>query len=146
MENKQCMYCAKNEALNKIMLPVCDIDGFELYLLRNQAHRGRMVLAYNDHIGKLAEMDEKTCAAFFLAARKVARAMTKVFAPTQINLGMYADLLFHSHIHLVPKYEGCIDFGGVFQMNPMPEVFLSEEEYEAVAQAIKAALQEDMVN
>jgi diadenosine tetraphosphate (Ap4A) HIT family hydrolase len=45
----------------------------------------------------------------------------------------------HLHFHLVPKYEGGPDFGGVFVMNPQT-VYLSGSEYQEMINAIKANL------
>ena len=70
---------------------------------------------------------------------KVTRAMQKVFNPAKINYGAYSDTLSHLHFHLIPKYEGGPDFGGVFQMNPK-KVYLSDEEYAEMAEALKKAL------
>lgn len=138
--HNECNYCAKNEALMNIMYPVCEIDGFPLYLFKNQTYRGRVVLAYTKHVGMLAEMDDAECAAFFAAAHKAIKALNAVFAPAQINLGMFGDLVRHSHLHLVPKYEGGSEFGGTFIMNPEPGVYLTDEEYEQLAASIRAAL------
>ena len=137
MFDNQCMYCARNENLTNLMLPICCIDGFNLYLLKNQAYLGRCVLAYHDHVGTVAEMDPQVEMRFFAAAQKVARALTNVFSPGQINMGMYADKVRHAHIHIVPKYEGGLDWGGIFQMNPQPEKLLSTQEYEQLIQKIR---------
>lgn len=140
MFDNTCMYCAENENLTNIMIPICDVDGFKLYLHKNQTYLGRSILAYNDHVATVAEMDSEVCKSFFAAAQKVTRALTEVLHPGQINLGMYADKVRHAHIHFAPKYEGGPDWGGIFQMNPLPEKHLSQEEYEELIDRIKAAI------
>ena len=70
---------------------------------------------------------------------KVTRAMQKVFNPDKINYGAYSDTLQHLHFHLVPKYVGGPDFGGVFRMNPK-ETYLSNEEYASMAEALRKEL------
>ena len=72
--------------------------------------------------------------------RRVSMAIRKVFAPDKINLGMYFDLGRHLHCHIVPKYEGGVDWGGTFTMNPQPAVTLSDEAYQQRIDQIKAAL------
>ena len=42
-------------------------------------------------------------------------------------------------MHLVPKYKGGDEWGGVFQMNPQ-KTYLSEEEYEEMIRKIKENL------
>ena len=141
MLDSECMYCTKNEALLNIMIPICDVDGFPLYLNRNQTYRGRTILAYDNHTGKIADMEMKRGAEFFSAVQKVTKAITEVFNPRQINLGTFGDKMCHVHFHIVPKYEGGVDFGGVFQMNPQPEVRLNEEEYDEMIKSIRESLQ-----
>ena len=141
MFDDTCMYCAENGNLTDIMMPVCAVEGFKLYLHKNQTYLGRSILAYSDHVGTVAEMDAETCKAFFAAAQKVARALTEVLHPDQINLGMYADKVRHAHIHFAPKYEDGPDWGGIFQMNPMPEKRLSDAEYDEIIAKIAAAIE-----
>ena len=127
--DKNCMYCDKGEELRQIMLPVCEIEGFPLYLMKNQTYYGRVVLAYDEHIGKIAEMGEKKCSDFFHAVQKTAALLTEVFRPGQVNIGMYADKMSHLHCHITPKYPEGPDWGGIFQMNPQPPVLLTDVEY-----------------
>lgn len=65
--------------------------------------------------------------------------MQKVFNPAKISYGAYSDTLEHLHFHLIPKYVGGPDFGGVFRMNPQ-EVYLTDEEYAKMADDLRAAL------
>lgn len=134
------MYCVKGDMISKIMLPITLVDGYPLYLMRNQTYRGRVVLAYDEHVGKIAQMEPEKCAEFFMAVQKVAKALTAVFAPGQVNIGMYADKMCHLHCHITPKYEDAPDWGGIFQMNPQPPMLLSEEEYEEMCGQIREAL------
>ena len=48
-------------------------------------------------------------------------------------------LAHEKHIHLVPKYEGGAEWGGVFEMNP-GKVLLTDKEYEEIAEKIRQAL------
>ena len=140
MFDSNCMYCTENEKLTSIMIPVCKVDGFSLYLHKNQTYLGRSILAYSDHVGTVAEMDPELCKRFFAAGQKVAQALTEVFHPGQVNLGMYADQVRHAHIHFAPKYEGGPDWGGIFQMNPQPEKHLTDAEYADIIAKLQAAL------
>ena len=96
-------------------------------------------MAYKDHVDDLNLLSDEERDAFMADVAKVTRAMQKVFNPAKINYGAYSDTLSHLHFHLIPKYEGGPDFGGVFQMNPK-KVYLSEEEYAEMAEALKKAL------
>lgn len=139
MFDPSCMYCAKGEKLASVMLPVCEVDGYPLYLYKNQMYRGRVVLAYSEHIHAIADMSAENCVKFFLAVRKTAKILTEAFAPDQINIGMYADKMCHLHCHIVPKYEGGPDWGGSFRMNSDPPVILTRAEYAELTAAIQKA-------
>ncbi len=140
--DQNCMYCAKGEKLETVMLPVGTVDGFDLYLYKNQLYRGRVVLAYNEHIHAVSDMSEEGCVRFFLAVRKTVQLLMNVFHPGQVNVGMYADKMCHVHAHLAPKYEGGPDWGGSFQMNSTPPVTLSDEEYAGLIARLRAGLEQ----
>ena len=70
---------------------------------------------------------------------KVSNALHKAFNPKKVNYGAYGDTGCHLHFHLVPKYEGGDEYGGVFQMNP-GKIFLSDAEYSEMIEKIKANL------
>lgn len=40
-----CMYCEENENLALLMAPICELPSSRVYLFRNQAYRGRCVVA-----------------------------------------------------------------------------------------------------
>ena len=70
---------------------------------------------------------------------RASRAIHKAFSPDKVNYGAYGDTGCHLHVHLVPKYEGGDEWGGVFQMNPGLK-YLSEAEYAEMIEKIKACL------
>lgn len=138
MFDNECRYCTINDTLLDIMTPICEVDGFRLYLFKNQAYRGRTILAYDGHAVRIADLERM--ADYFLAVQKVSKAIHRAFAPDQINIGTFGDSLLHVHVHIVPKYKGCLNFGEVFQMNPLPEVHLSDQESVEMIGLIKDAL------
>ncbi|MCR4616536.1 MAG: HIT family protein [Clostridiales bacterium] len=136
----ECMYCAKNDAQKEIMIYICDLEVSELYLFKNQAAKGRVIVAAKEHINEFHDLDEKTAAAFALDMRTAALAVSKAFSPDKINLGMYNDNGRHLHCHIVPKYKGGVNFGTTFEMNPQPPVILSDDEYKEIIEKIKEQL------
>ena len=96
-------------------------------------------MAYKDHVNDLNELSDDDRNAFMADVARVTRAMQKAFNPEKINYGAYSDTLSHLHFHLVPKYVGGPDFGGVFRMNPQ-ETYLSEAEYDELIAKVKANL------
>ncbi|NLB98420.1 MAG: HIT family protein, partial [Lactobacillales bacterium] len=59
------------------------------------------------------------------------------FGPDKVNYGAYGDSGHHLHFHLVPKYKDEFEWNAPFAMNP-EKTFLSNEEYEALAEAIRS--------
>ena len=49
-----CMYCEENENLALLMAPICELPSSRVYLFRNQAYRGRCVVAAGNHAGREA--------------------------------------------------------------------------------------------
>lgn len=136
---KTCLYCQNNETQHDLMIEVAKLSVSRLFIFKEQTYHGRCLVAYNDHVDDLNQLSDEARNAFMADVAKVTRAMQKVFNPDKINYGAYADTLSHLHFHLVPKYQGGPDFGGVFQMNPK-KVYLTNEEYAQMADALKKAL------
>ena len=136
---KSCLYCQNNETLHSLMIEVAQLSVSRMFIFREQTYRGRCLVAYKDHVDDLNLLSDADRNAFMSDVAKVTRAMQAVFHPDQINYGAYSDTLEHLHFHLIPKYEGGPDWGGVFQMNPR-QVYLTDAEYQEMAEQLKAQL------
>ena len=136
---KQCLYCTNNQTLHDLMIEICELSVSRAFLFKEQTYRGRCLVAYKDHVNDLNELSDDDRNAFMADVARVTRAMQKAFNPEKINYGAYSDTLSHLHFHLVPKYVGGPDFGGVFRMNPQ-ETYLSEAEYDELIAKVKANL------
>lgn len=132
---KECLYCQSNDTLHNLMIEVARLSVSRVFIFKEQTYRGRCLVAYDGHVDDLNLLSDEERNAFMSDVAKVTRAMQAAFNPDKINYGAYADTLEHLHFHLVPKYKGGPDFGGVFKMNPQ-EVYLSEGEYEQMKQAL----------
>ena len=136
---KQCLYCTINETLHNLMIEIASLSVSRVFLFKEQTYRGRCLVAYNGHVNDLNELSDEERNAFMADVAKVTRAMQKAFNPEKINFGAYSDTLSHLHFHLVPKYKGGPDFGGVFRMNPQ-ETYLTDAEYQELIDKVKANL------
>ena len=136
---KQCLYCQNNDTLHDLMIEVAQLSVSRLFIFKEQTYHGRCLVAYKDHVDDLNLLSDDDRNAFMADEARVTHAMQKVFNPDKINYGAYSDTLSHLHFHLIPKYQGGPDFGGVFQMNPK-KVYLTEAEYKEMAEALKKAL------
>ena len=136
---KECLYCQNNDTLHNLMIEVAKLSVSRMFIFKEQTYHGRCLVAYDKHVDDLNLLSDEERNAFMSDVAKVTRAMQKVFNPDKINYGAYSDTLEHLHFHLIPKYVGGPDFGGVFQMNPK-QVYLADEEYAKMAEDLKKAL------
>ena len=98
-----------------------------------------MIVAYKDHVSEIVNISDEERNLFFADVNRAAKALHAAFKPNKVNYGAYGDTGCHLHFHLVPKYEGGDEWGGVFQMNP-GKVYLTDEEYAEMIEKIKANL------
>lgn len=133
---KECLYCQNNDTLNSLMIEIAQLSVSRVFIFKEQTYHGRCLVAYKDHVDDLNQLTDEDRNAFMADVAKVTRAMQKVFNPAKINYGAYSDTLSHQHFHLIPKYAGGPDFGGVFRMNPK-EKYLTDNEYAEMAEALK---------
>ena len=139
MKDQNCGYCVGGEPLAKFGIKICDLDVSQLILFKEQSHPGRCIVAYKDHVSEIVDISEEERNRFFADVAKAARAIHKAFQPDKVNYGAYGDTGCHLHMHIVPKYKDGDEWGGTFQMNP-DKVYLTDEEYEAMAEQIRQAL------
>lgn len=139
MENQDCAYCAQGELLAEFAYPVCAMESGYLYLFKEQSKKGRVIVSFKDHVGELVDLSDEDRNAFFADVAKAARAVHKIYHPDKVNYGAYADTGHHLHMHIVPKYDGGNEWGGSFVVNP-EKIYLTDEEYEAMAEVLRAAL------
>lgn len=136
---QNCGYCQGGELLAKFGIKICDLDVSQLILFKEQSKPGRVIVAYKDHVSEIVDISEEERNRFFADVTRAAKALHAAFHPKKVNYGAYGDTGCHLHFHLVPKYEGGDEYGGVFQMNP-DKVYLTDAEYEEMIEKIKANL------
>ena len=136
MKDTNCGYCMRGELLEQFGIYICDLRVSSLILFKEQSKPGRVIVAYKDHVSEIVNISDEERNLFFADVNQVAKALHKAFSPKKVNYGAYGDTGCHLHFHLVPKYEGGDEFGGVFQMNP-GKVYLTDAEYAEMIQKIK---------
>ena len=139
MKDSNCGYCMRGELLDKFGIFICDLEVSSLILFKEQSKPGRVIVAYKDHVSEIVNISDEERNLFMADVTRVAKALHAAFHPNKVNYGAYGDTGCHLHMHLVPKYEGGDEWGGVFQMNP-GKVYLTDEEYAEMIEKIKANL------
>ena len=139
MKDSNCGYCMRGELLDKFGIFICDLEVSSLILFKEQSKPGRVIVAYKDHVSEIVNISDEERNLFMADVTRAAKALHAAFHPNKVNYGAYGDTGCHLHMHLVPKYEGRDEWGGVFQMNP-GKVYLTDEEYAEMIEKIKANL------
>ena len=139
MKDCNCGYCMRGELLDKFGIFICDLQVSSLILFKEQSKPGRVIVAYKDHVSEIVDISEEKRNLFMADVTRAAKALHAAFKPNKVNYGAYGDTGCHLHMHLVPKYEGGDEWGGIFQMNP-GKVYLTDAEYAEMIEKIKANL------
>jgi diadenosine tetraphosphate (Ap4A) HIT family hydrolase len=119
-----CRYCHRTTDIVEI---VADLEVTTLYLTRDQAYRGRCILALKDHKTEVFQLDAGDVEAFGRDMARASRAIYEAFHPDKINYAAYGDGYPHVHFHLVPKYRGAKSWGSPFDLAEDPAGKVSEE-------------------
>ena len=135
----ECLYCQHLPVLDELMIKIADLEVSQLFLFKEQSHPGRCNAVYKAQGVEFHELSEEQRNAFMRDVAKVGNAIQKAFNPDKINYGAFADTLSHLHMHIVPKYKGGYNFGGVIEMNPK-KTYLTDEQYNETISKIKANL------
>lgn len=139
MKDCNCAYCMRGELLDKFGIFICDLEVSSLILFKEQSKPGRVIVAYKDHVSEIVNISDEERNLFMADVTRAAKALHAAFKPNKVNYGAYGDTGCHLHMHLVPKYEGGDEWGGIFQMNP-GKVYLTDAEYAEMIDKIKANL------
>ena len=139
MKDTNCAYCMRGELLDKFGIFICDLEVSSLILFKEQSKPGRVIVAYKDHVSEIVNISDEERNLFMADVTRAAKALHAAFKPNKVNYGAYGDTGCHLHMHLVPKYEGGDEWGGIFQMNP-GKVYLTDSEYAEMIDKIKANL------
>jgi diadenosine tetraphosphate (Ap4A) HIT family hydrolase len=138
--SQNCIYCNQDERLDKLMIEIGKLRVSTLFLFREQTHKGRCIVALNEHQKEFFHLPQEMQDAYMRDVAQTARAIETAFSPDKINYGAFGDTMPHVHFHIVPKYEGGATWGKMFEMNPVENKHLTDEEYQEIIEQLKAAL------
>ena len=139
MKKNDCPYCAEGEYLAKFGVKAFETETSLVIVFKDQAYKGRCIVAYKkDHVAEICELNEKERINFMNDVADVAAAIHKAYNPDRVDYGAFGDTLGHLHFHLVPKFVGKEDWGGMFKMNHGAEFYASDAEINEVIANIKA--------
>lgn len=139
-ESMSCFYCENGEKLRSLMIEVCPLEASTVYLNRDQKHKGRVIVALNQHKEELHQLTETERNQFFKETALVCQVIENLYQPQKINYAIYGDLVPHFHVHLVPKKEDGLFWGKPFQDLGVEKEFLSEEDYGQMIDEMKSEI------
>lgn len=139
---QQCKYCTSPLLATENILSVRKMDSGHLYLLKDQTLPGRCIFASARHIKHLTDLSLNEYTSFFRDLFRIIHALKKIYAPDQINCLMMGDLAEHLHVHIVPKYKSCPDWGKMFEIDRQESMLLTDLQYAEQVARINAGLAE----
>jgi len=123
-----CFYCLKDDRQTALMIPLASMTWSDVYLFRDQKHRGRCIIALKEHRDEIWQLSEEQRNGFFAELAAVAEAVSKYTDADKINYAIYGDKVSHFHVHVVPKKRDELQWGVPFTDN-IEKKMLSEEAY-----------------
>lgn len=139
MVDQNCAYCMKGELVSKFGYFVMELKTSNLYLFKEQSHKGRVIIAHKKHVSEITALTDEERNDFFKDVNMVSNAIHNLFKPNKVNYGAYGDTGCHLHFHLVPKYKDEFEWGGIFLMDPK-QTYASEEELKVMSDAFKSEI------
>ncbi|MGM7721669.1 HIT family protein [Metabacillus sp. Hm71] len=140
MHDLECFYCTKNQDLQNLMIEIAKLKVSTLYLNKDQTHKGRCIIALDKHVTELFYLNKIELLYFMDDVSRAAEIIQTTFKPNKINYAIYGDLVSHLHFHLVPKYEGSLEWGEAFNHSPSDKQILGDAEYRAMVSDLQTNL------
>lgn len=104
-------------------------------------NNGHLLIAPRRHVGEISLLSPEEGASLFATLQKATNWLKEVYSPHGFNVGMNlgrvagAGLPDHLHIHIVPRWNGDINF-----MSVVGEVKVMSESLEAGWERIRTAI------
>lgn len=113
---------------------VAEDDRFFAFLDINPMAKGHTLVVPKQEVDYIFDLNDDDLAAMHVFAKKVALAIGKAFPCLKVGEAVLGLEVPHAHIHLIPmQSEKDMLFSN-------PKLKLTDEEFKAVAEAIRAAL------
>lgn len=135
-----CFYCENGDKLKSLMILICNMKYADIYLNRDQKHRGRLVAVFKDHKTEYFQLTEEENQGYFRELAIAAKAVYNLYHPDKINYATFGDGVPHVHVHVVPKYKDGLNWGQPFD-DSLPKKLLSEEEYQTMILTIQQEIE-----
>ncbi|WP_295984165.1 HIT family protein [uncultured Algibacter sp.] len=112
---------------------IAETEDFLAFLDVNPNTKGHTLCIPKKEVDKIFDLDETAYNALMIFSRRIALALKKVIPCKRIGLSVIGLEVPHAHVHLIPLQS-------MEDARFTQKVKLSPEEFEALAEAIKAQL------
>ncbi len=113
---------------------VAESNDFLAFLDINPLVEGHLLVIPKKEVDRLFDLDDETYTGLMIFAKIIATAMKKVFTCDRIGVTVLGLEVPHAHVHLIP-------LNGMRDMDfSRPKLQFSPDEFQAIADKIKAAL------
>jgi len=113
---------------------VAETNEFLAFLDINPLVEGHLLVIPKKEVNRLFDLDDETYTGLMIFTKIIATAMKKVFPCDRIGVTVLGLEVPHAHIHLIP-------LNGMKDMDfSRPKLWYRPEEFQAIADRIKAAL------
>lgn len=135
-----CFYCENGEKLESLMLRICGMKYADVYLNRDQKHKGRLVVVLKGHKTEYFMLTEEENRGYFKELAIAAEAVHHLYHPDKINYATFGDGVPHVHVHVVPKYREGLNWGQPFD-DSLPKKLLTDAEYSRMISDIQKEIE-----
>ncbi len=139
-----CFYCTRSQKLHDLMVEVVHLHESTVYLLKDQTHRGRCVVAYRDHRTELFQLSEAERNTFMKEVSAVAEAIYGVTRCDKVNYAVFGDGVPHFHVHIVPKKKDGAEWGKPFTTGVNTPTLLPETETTSLIRELKTRIEKSV--
>ncbi len=135
-----CFYCENGEKQRSLMIEICKLQYADIYLNRDQKHKGRIVVKFKNHKTEYFQLTKEENAGFFAELALAAEAVYNLYHPDKINYATFGDGVPHVHVHVVPKYRDGLNWGAPFD-DSLPKQLLTDAEYQTMVTEIRTEIE-----
>lgn len=112
---------------------ICNLDVSEIYLYKNQAREGEVVVVYRDKVHKLTKLNALARSSYFADLARVAKLIEEKYKPDGVEYMALEDIEGFLAFHIIPKRNTDSDWGEQSMIRPNVETLSKEEINERVA-------------
>jgi len=117
-----------------------DLSITRAYLQKSANFRGYCILVLKHHAVELDDLAAEERSALIEDIARVANAVRRVCNPVKLNYEILGNVVPHIHVHIIPRYQTDPAWDRAAWFALPDEETLPADEYEALADGIRAAI------